>query len=86
MPEDYDLGHLPGAKNIPWDRIAGEADASLEIRNPIDRPIVVYCANEFCAFALQVAAKLKANGHPNVAVFVDGYDAWWNAGGAIEQK
>jgi rhodanese-related sulfurtransferase len=85
--EEFDTGHLPGAKNIPWNRIIGDAgDASAELRNPIDRPIIVYCSNEFCVFSLQVGAQLKRNGHRNVAVFVDGYEAWWNTGGADASK
>mgnify|MGYP003573969841 FL=1 len=39
-PEHYELGHVPGAVNIPWKKIA--AEESLEML-PTDQPIVDYC-------------------------------------------
>jgi rhodanese-related sulfurtransferase len=73
--EDFALGRLPGA--VWW-----TPDGPLP---PRDKPIVVYCANEFCEYSLEAGVKLKAAGYPNVAVFVDGYEAWWNARGAVDQ-
>ena len=73
--EDFAIGRLPGAA---W----WNPDGPLP---PRDKPIVVYCANEFCEYALEAGVKLKAAGYPDVAVFVDGYEAWWNAGGAVDQ-
>ena len=73
--EDFAIGRLPGA--VRWN-----PDGPLP---PRDKPIVVYCANEFCEYALEAGVKLKAAGYPDVAVFVDGYEAWWNAGGPVDQ-
>jgi rhodanese-related sulfurtransferase len=73
--EDFAIGRLPGA--VWW-----TPDAPLP---PRDKPIVVYCANEFCEYSLEAGVKLKASGYPDVAIFVDGYEAWWNAGGAVDQ-
>ena len=73
--EDFAIGRLPGASR--W-----KPDGPPP---PKDRPIVVYCANEFCEQALDVGVRLKAAGTRDVAVFVDGYEAWWNAGGAVDQ-
>ncbi len=70
--EEYRIGRLPGA--IPSTRTP-----------PRDKPIVVYCANEFCDTALRLGAELKKAGYKDVAVFVEGYEAWWNAGGAVDQ-
>lgn len=39
-PEHYEIGHIPGAINIPWKQVA-KTD-SLEML-PNDQPIVVYC-------------------------------------------
>lgn len=39
-PEDYAKGHIPGAINIPWDKVALEANLKMI---PTDRDIVVYC-------------------------------------------
>ena len=38
--EHYELGHIPGAYNIPWREIANPENLS---RLPTDRQIVVYC-------------------------------------------
>ena len=70
--EEYRIGRLPGARRT--------------VTFPSDgRPIVVYCSNEFCDRALQVAQDLRKRGFSRVAVFVDGYEAWWNAGGPVDQ-
>jgi rhodanese-related sulfurtransferase len=74
--DEYDTGHLPGAV---WSNPEGPLP-------PHDRPIVVYCANEFCESSLRLGESLKKAGFADVAVFVDGYDAWWNAGGQFEPK
>jgi len=39
-PEDYALGHVEGAYNIPWKAIANPANLATL---PTDRPIMVYC-------------------------------------------
>ena len=52
---------------------------------PAARPIVAYCANEFCESSLRLGERLKKSGYRDVGVLIDGYDAWWNAGGAVEQ-
>jgi len=75
-PEDFSNGRLPRA--IRW-----SPGASLP--HP-ERRVVVYCENEFCDKALHVAEELKKAGHKDVAVFVEGYEAWWNGGGSVEQN
>lgn len=70
--EDYRTGHLRGA-------VLHAAPLT-----PADRRIVVYCANEFCESALQHAQALR-KAYRNVSIFVEGYDAWWNSGGSVEQ-
>jgi rhodanese-related sulfurtransferase len=74
-PEDFAIGRLPGAT---WWKPEGPLP-------PRDRPIVVYCANEFCEASLRLGEQLQKLGYPGVAVFVDGYEAWWNAGGTVDQ-
>lgn len=79
--EEFTIGRLPGALLVRWDP---ETPPSYV---PVgkDQPIVVYCGNEFCEQSLGLGRWLKANGWRDVAVFVDGYDAWWNAGGPVDQ-
>jgi ArsR family transcriptional regulator len=75
-PEEFAVGRLPGAVSVP----EGKA-----VSAPPGRPIVVYCANEFCESSLRLGERLLAAGHRNVALFVEGYEAWWNAGGPVDE-
>src|SRR5690606_21630797 len=43
----FDLGHLPGAINIPHDEISARAGADLPDK---DAPRVVYCASRQCRY------------------------------------
>lgn len=79
--EESAIGRLPGALAVPWDSDAPPKAVSVEK----DKPVVVYCGNEFCEQSLGLARWLKANGWRDVAVFVDGYEAWWNSGGSVDQ-
>ena len=74
-PESFSIGRLPRA--IRW-----SPDVRLP---PPEQRVVVYCDNEFCEKAVDVGRKLKKAGRKDVAVFVDGYEAWWNAGGPVDQ-
>ena len=78
--EEYRIGRLPGAVSIPW--IEGRQPSSTPIR---DVPVLVYCSNEFCDDALKTGIELNQIGYTHVAVFVDGYEAWWNAKGPVDQ-
>ena len=81
--EEFETGHLPGAVALSWREIEeGMVPARLP---PRDRALVVYCANEFCESSLRLGAWLRGRGYADVALFVDGYEAWWNAGGSRGQ-
>lgn len=83
-PEDFEIGHFPGALNVPWKLIEeGQIPAGLPAP---EQPLLVYCANEFCESSLLLGKWLRARGHRDVALFVDGYEAWWNAVGIHEPR
>ena len=74
-PEDeFDLGHVPGAVNIPLgvlkDRLA-ELDPTLEI--------VAYCRSHFCVFSYEAVAALRARGF-KARRLEDGFPEWRAAG------
>jgi len=74
-PEDeFALGHLPGARNIPL--------ATLERRLadlPMDREIVAYCRGPYCVLTFEAVSALRAKGY-RVRRLEDGYPEWRAAG------
>ena len=79
-PEDeFALGHLPGARNIPL--------AALESRLadlPRNREIVAYCRGPYCVLTFEAVAALRARGY-RVRRLEDGYPEWRAAGLPIER-
>jgi rhodanese-related sulfurtransferase/DNA-binding transcriptional ArsR family regulator len=79
-PEDeYALGHLPGALNIPL--------AELERRLaelPSDHLIVAYCRGPYCVLSFEAVAALRARGF-TVRRLEDGYPEWKAAGLPVQQ-
>jgi ArsR family transcriptional regulator len=56
-PDEFALGHVPGAVNIPM-RALKERLAEI---NP-DREIVAYCRGAYCVFSFEAVAFLRARG------------------------
>jgi rhodanese-related sulfurtransferase/predicted transcriptional regulator len=78
-PEDeYGLGHLPGALNIPLRQLE-ERLAEL----PRDLEIVAYCRGPYCVLSFEAVAALRTHGF-NVRRFEDGFPEWKAAGLPIE--
>jgi rhodanese-related sulfurtransferase len=73
-PISYAHSHLPGAINVPPERV----EPSWLARRIPDREaeIVVYCANEHCESSLETAGALRALGYPNVRHYPGGKDEW----------
>ena len=80
-PLSYGAAHLPGAVNIPPDRV----DALAERRIP-DRgtPVVVYCAGADCDSSVEVARRLLELGYRDVAHYAGGKKDWAEAGLPVE--
>ena len=78
-PEDeYGLGHLPGALNIPLRQLE-QRFAEL----PRKQEIVAYCRGPYCVLSFEAVAALRAHGF-NVRRFEDGFPEWKAAGLPIE--
>src|SRR3972149_1708957 len=74
-PEDeYALGHLPGALNIPL----RELKARLSEIDP-KQEIVAYCRGPYCVLSYEAVAQLRARGYP-VRRLEDGLPEWRAAG------
>lgn len=78
-PEDeFALGHLPGAVNIPL----GELERRLAGLDP-DREIVAYCRGPYCVLSYEAVAMLRARGF-KVHRLEDGLPEWRAAGLPVE--
>jgi rhodanese-related sulfurtransferase len=78
-PEDeFALGHLPGALNIPL----GNLEDRLGELRP-DREVIAYCRGPYCVLSFEAVAALRARGYL-VRRLEDGYPEWKAAGLPIE--
>src|SRR5579863_126154 len=78
-PEDeYGLGHLPGALNIPLRQLEQRLDEL-----PRNHEIVAYCRGPYCVLSFEAVAALRAHGF-TVRRFEDGFPEWKAAGLPIE--
>jgi rhodanese-related sulfurtransferase/DNA-binding transcriptional ArsR family regulator len=78
-PDEYALGHVPGAINAPL--------AELEKRLadfPLDQEIVAYCRGPYCVLSYEAVALLRARGF-TVRRLEDGLPEWRAAGLPIAQ-
>ena len=74
-PEDeYALGHVPGAVNIPMNELKRRL-AEL----PKDQEIVAYCRGPYCVFSFEAVALLRKRGFL-VRRLEDGFPEWKAAG------
>lgn len=74
-PEDeFALGHLPGALNIPLTELERRL-AEL----PRDREVIAYCRGPYCVLSFEAVATLRARGYL-VRRLEDGYPEWKAAG------
>lgn len=82
-PAEYDEGHIPGAINVPYDRLPEYLDM-LSAEAPMDGDVIVYCRGPSCDFSDQLATELKILGYQHVRVFSGGWEQWSSAGYPVE--
>lgn len=81
LSEDhFEDGHIPGAVNIPLDKVALEAKQRFDQ----DQEIVVYCKDTDCQASPKAADKLEALGFENVLDYEVGLKGWREAGNEVE--
>lgn len=73
-PEEFAHGHIPGALNIPLDRLEERLG---EI--PTDREAVAYCRGPWCVLSYEAVARLRAAGR-TARRLDDGWPEWRKAG------
>lgn len=74
--ENYKKGHIPGAINMPLDKIEGSGSNQLKKNDKI----IVYCASYECMGSTQAAKKLLNMGYKNTLDFKAGKKGWIDAG------
>jgi ArsR family transcriptional regulator len=77
--DEFALGHLPGALNIPLGELKQRLDEL-----PPDKEIIAYCRGQFCILSFEAVAVLRARGR-EARRLEDGYPEWRAAGLPIEQ-
>ena len=76
--DEFALGHLPGAINIPL----AELERRLSAFDP-GQEIVAYCRGPYCVLSYEAVAQLRARGF-KVRRLEDGYPEWRAAGLPVE--
>ncbi len=77
-PNEWNLGHVPGAVHIPRGQLENKVESLLER----GRDVVVYCAGgSRSALAADTLAQM---GYDNVSSLRGGFRAWAESGGEIE--
>src|SRR4030095_16972103 len=77
----FEHAHLPGAINLPPDKIK---ELSPELLPDKNADIVVYCAKPSCTASEEDARALAALGYTNVRDYTGGKQDWIDAGLPIE--
>lgn len=76
--EEYQAGHLPSSRSIPFD----ELESRLDELDPTTR-IVAYCRGPFCYAAIESAKILRAHGYDTVRLY-GGIGDWLAQGFSLE--
>ncbi len=58
-PEEFDAGHIEGARSVPLVELESRLDEL-----PADREVVAYCRGPFCAYAHEAVRRLNEAGRP----------------------
>lgn len=77
-PEEFDAGHVPGALNVPVDKLAGRLRGL-----PKGREVIAYCRGPYCLLSVDAVALLRDKGY-QARRLEDGFPEWAAAGLPVE--
>jgi len=77
--EEYAAGHLPGAINVPIERLE-----SYLSKLPKRKEVVAYCRGPYCLMSFEAVEKLRKRGF-KARRLEDGYPEWRAAGLPVER-
>jgi rhodanese-related sulfurtransferase len=83
--DEYAELHISKAINVPLENLSDIKNTGI-LGLPRDRRIVVYCARRQCHAALKVAKHLQTLGFSRVSAFLDGFQAWDDAGYEVDSS
>ncbi len=78
-PEEYAAGHLPGAINVPVERLQ-----SYLAKLPKRKEVIAYCRGPYCLMSFQAVEKLRARGL-KARRLENGFPEWRAAGLPVER-
>jgi rhodanese-related sulfurtransferase/DNA-binding transcriptional ArsR family regulator len=76
--QEYAAGHVPGAVNIPIERLEGEL-----ARLPKKREVIAYCRGPYCLMSFEAVARLRQRGW-KARRLEGGFPEWRAAGRPVE--
>jgi len=84
-PEEYSLGHIPGALSLPDDGF-DSAFPTLQAQIKTAPFVIIYCSGGSCATSEHLAKKLADKGIPGekLLIYGDGFPGWMRAKNPIE--
>jgi rhodanese-related sulfurtransferase/DNA-binding transcriptional ArsR family regulator len=77
-PEEYAAGHLPGAINVPVEKLEDYL-----VKLPKRREIIAYCRGPYCLMSFEAVLKLRKRGW-KAQRLEDGFPEWKAAGLPVE--
>lgn len=78
--EEFEAGHIPGARSIPVDRLEEHLDAL-----PDDKEIVAYCRGPYCVYSDDVVRRLNQDGR-EARRLTEGLPDWLVEGRPVESN
>lgn len=83
-PALYDAGHIPGAKNIPFEKVGQYADQIGAM--PTGDLYLLYCDGGDCHLSKDLAEYMLGRGFKRLAVYEGGWAEWSTETEFVEKK
>jgi rhodanese-related sulfurtransferase len=81
---DYEAGHIPTARSVPYDSIEDAMPAIQQYLTP-SGPIMTYCSGKNCDESFLLTQYLRRQGFTNVVLFAGGFETWSAEGHPVER-